>query len=273
VNNKRVKKQVSEVTKKVTLTQEDGGLYIDTDGPIMAIEFNYSYNVNFTCALGSGFLCVSKNKKLMLVSLAGNSIEGLVLRYSGPLRIQNFKAVGPDRKFVQSFELVINQDIMGKLNSNWDSLDVNYEHLDHKDTYSAYSTINKNTIYENINTMTKNFKAKKDEVCYNNGKPYVGNYHIDMMTGILYTGKKPNPGMQPLTYRKNITIGTPNKLVEGIDDTLKKSFKKIKNNTKNPYSGLKQPGSTSSVGGVSSAATSVSSVGSTSSSVTGYGGG
>ena len=92
----------SQSTSKVTLEIKNNQIHIESQGPVVALEFNYNRSIIFTSMLGAGYLVASKNKKLIIVSLLGATIEGEVLRFEGAAHFRNFKAVGGDAKFVKN---------------------------------------------------------------------------------------------------------------------------------------------------------------------------
>ena len=233
----------SSTTTKSTLYVKDNQIHIESYGPVAAIEFNYNRTMMFTPIINSGYMIASKNKKMIIISMSGKSIEGLVFNFEGEPNIKNYKAVGADAKYVRNNLIDIHRNTYGKLNSNWDSLGVLYEDLDNNSRgYVGSGKLNNGTIYENlnVNSITKNTKDIK--MYYLNGKPYNGIFHIDPLNGLAYTGKKHNPAMKLLSYNKNTSnLKNKNKITESVEQTLGKAFKSLKGNLTSPYKGTANP--------------------------------
>ena len=239
-------------------------LSITSTGDVAAIHFHYSGNCTFKNLTGPGVILRATEDQVVMLAL-GKTLQGDILALSGDVKITKIIISGSDAKKVQDIKITYEKNTWNQLESKYEESTQFYKK---KINTGSRGSINPLDLVSNYRSNTGNanipYKENlngKDVELYLEGERYVDLFHVDIDSGIAYTGARHKIGSVPLSYTKP----SAKKTVEKLEDIyemlkpvhkLKGYFKNIKD-TKGPKgskgSGRKKSsyarGSTSSPGG------------------------
>ena len=196
---------------------------LSSTGNVVALHIKYSGQSSFRNASGPGVILKAEKKQVILVGL-GRSLQGDILHISGDIVIKNIDVVGSDNKLVQDVNISYNKSTWNTLESKYDTSSQVFKNKKvtspGKFEYLDPVSSNKKNVGDASIVFKNNLDANLVKL-YLDGKRYVGKFHVDIDSGICYSGSSHTKTSVPLSL-------TDTSKVKGVTEKLTETYEKLK---------------------------------------------